>query len=391
MPVSTTPSPVFRGHLPALDGLRGIAILLVIFVHFAVFVPVGRLEHWFKHVSLLGLHGVDLFFVLSGFLITGILLDSKGMPHFLRNFYVRRSLRIFPLYYAVLCICFVAIPSIVASGQWVWYMLYASNLLFVTKHFILVSELGITWSLAIEEQFYLAWAVAVIFLRPETLLRICAFVVCGAFLLRVGMWLTGFSMNQIFGFTLCRADTLAWGAGLAVYVRSPRYRPKKIYRVAIVTALATAAVFVTLFFFRFFLELESPVWYTVGFSLVAAFFAQVLVLALHATWASRALVWWPLRFFGKYSYGIYLLHLPVRDFLLRGVFSGGQLERWFSFPMGKYLVFYAVATLAVIPPALVSWHLFEKQFLKLKSFFPSGARGRTANKFAELHGKAQGA
>ena len=367
-----TRPPTLGGYIPALDGLRGIGMLLVMYYHCALFSPVGNIETQFKTLLQLAIHSMDVFFVLSGFLITGILLDSKGKSHFLRNFYARRTLRIFPLYYAFLAIGVVVAPWIITSGDWPWYVLYASNVMMVLKG-LRPEFLAVTWSLAVEEQFYLVAAVTVRFLSRKRLLAVCAFAIVGALLVRVAMWLAGFTMIQIFIFTPCRVDMLAWGAGLAIYMRSSNYRPLETYKAALVTFFPTAAVFVILYIFWFRMNPESPAWFTAGYTLVGAICAQTVVLALHSPTFSRILSWRPLLFFGKYSYGIYLIHIPVRDLLLRVFFNNGRVEGWFSFPMERYLVFYALETLAVIPPALISWHLFEKQFLKLKSFFPSGS------------------
>src|SRR5262245_57382334 len=191
--------PGLDGHIPALDGLRGVAILLVMLHHFTVIQPAGAFEKWFERFAHLGMHGVDLFFVLSGFLITGILFDSKGEPHFLRNFYMRRSLRIFPLYYAVVVFSFLLVPIILAhvaglagklsrfqgaSEDWVWYVFYLSNFSIARVSAFRHGILDVTWSLAIEEQFYLVWALCVLFFNWRTLRGICLGAILGALAIR---------------------------------------------------------------------------------------------------------------------------------------------------------------------------------------------------------------
>jgi len=152
-------------HIPALDGLRGLAVVLVLLVHF-----VGNTQPWTAFDRLLvkasnyGLYGVDLFFVLSGYLITGILHDSKGSSHALRNFYMRRVLRIFPLYCGVLLLLFHALrlapsiypPALEESARhqgWLWS--YTANVFIALRGAWALPYVSHFWSLAIEEHFYL--------------------------------------------------------------------------------------------------------------------------------------------------------------------------------------------------------------------------------------------
>src|SRR4051812_39004746 len=101
-----------EGFIPALDGLRGIAILLVLFHHFTIYRPDRGLDKWLANIPAAGWIGVDVFFVLSGFLITGILLDARDRRHYFRNFYARRALRIFPLYYLVVFVGLILLPKL---------------------------------------------------------------------------------------------------------------------------------------------------------------------------------------------------------------------------------------------------------------------------------------
>ena len=157
-----------RGHIPALDGVRGLAVLMVMTFHFFQrddwrHIPIGRALTSISHI---GQTGVDLFFVLSGFLITGILLDAKGSPHYFRTFYVRRVLRIFPLQYVALAFFFFVLPLIanvpwVPFGDQLWGWLYAINL-HTTFSSTEARLPGHFWSLAVEEHFYFIWPAVVL-------------------------------------------------------------------------------------------------------------------------------------------------------------------------------------------------------------------------------------
>ena len=214
------------GHLPALDGVRGVAILLVI-AH-----QLSPLDHPTSFVGKIvsrgfgaGWMGVQLFFVLSGFLITGILLDTQSAPNQLRSFFARRVLRIFPLYYATLLVGFVVLPLLGRGGpalahnraHQVWLWTYLSNWVVMTdagskafSHF---------WSLAVEEQFYLLWPFVA---RPlAAVLSTSASGSQGRRCLRSGGWRAGMSSDAIYHFTITRMDALALGAAAAAAVRMP--------------------------------------------------------------------------------------------------------------------------------------------------------------------------
>ena len=232
-------------HIPALDGIRGLAILMVIWFHLFQMIP--ELSQISPRVlsltSRLGQNGVDLFFVLSGFLITGILLDTREKPRYFQNFFARRTLRIFPLYYLTLLLAMGATWAMstdhrgAASDWWMWT--YLSN---VPPTF---SDRSVAyphfWSLAVEEQFYLVWPILIWFCGMRYTKALCIACIVAAPVSRWWLVENGYS-----GFYLmpCRMDALACGGLLAVLLRTvpdPR-RLKKPFLLAAAAALLVGAV-----------------------------------------------------------------------------------------------------------------------------------------------------
>ena len=219
--------------MPVLDGIRGTAILAVLLFHFIA--PENRNGLANAAVSWVfsyGTLGVDLFFVLSGFLITGILYDSRTDAHYFRNFYMRRLLRIFPLYYGVLIIIFLALPLIPylrgteivelgAHQAWAW--LYAVNIYLAIHDGWVLSYIEHFWSLAVEEQFYLIWPLAVWLLaaRPRVFLAFSLLIAAASFVGRIAASLAGAGPVVIEVLTPFQLDAFAIGGFLAVYLRQP--------------------------------------------------------------------------------------------------------------------------------------------------------------------------
>jgi peptidoglycan/LPS O-acetylase OafA/YrhL len=367
-------------HAPALDGLRGIAILLVLFHHYFVLRPVTSLDESLAQGPYVGWAGVDLFFVLSGFLITGILIDARGSDRYFTSFYARRTLRIFPLYYLVAFLSLVVLPGfpfaydlLVGPGapreQWP-YWLYLTNFAVADRDRFIHGILDVTWSLAIEEQFYLVWAV-VVWLCPIRLLgALCAAVIVAVAGGRVWAVAAGATPIDVYVLTLYRADGLATGALIAWAVRHGWLTGAGGISLGLsaVTALGVVAVS--------WLDGESwwwgPAMQKMGYSLLAITGGAWIVAAIRLPETH----WWPrvlsaawLRSFGKYSYCLYLIHLPimrsVREFVL-----GPEQFVQFGWPWIGQLVFYGVTTAAAYAVAWTSWRVFEAPILRLKSRFP---------------------
>jgi peptidoglycan/LPS O-acetylase OafA/YrhL len=367
-------------HIPALDGLRGLAILAVMLSHITVMVPASPADRAYFQVVDSGWMGVDLFFVLSGFLITGILFDSRPNPHYFRNFYMRRVLRIFPLYYIYLTLMLVIAPHLhsaalaaqgTISGSSLWYWLYASNVRFAMHGFD-SQVLSITWSLAVEEHFYLVWPVVVLTFGRRTLLWICLGIAAAALGLRIACVISEVRAVIPYTFTACRMDSLAIGAAVALLARGP-VKLTRLRRPAVFAVPLGALLVVALFAAD-----RSTFWanrwiLSVGFTVISGVCAAALVLVLTGSGGSipvRFLNSAILRKFGKYSYCLYLVHAlvrsGVRDFLYKPArfltIAGSQIP--------GQLIFYVIVIGASLLIAILSWELVEKRILSLKRLFP---------------------
>jgi peptidoglycan/LPS O-acetylase OafA/YrhL len=344
-------------RLPQLDGLRGVAILLVILHNQSPKYPSLHLEHLFAN----GWMGVDLFFVLSGFLITGILVDTKLSEGYFKNFYARRCLRIWPLYYSLLCFMFVVVPFVHPaeaqtvfdkSSPWWAYPLFLQNFLVPTSTNA-TGPLAVTWSLAIEEQFYLVWPWVVRYCSSAQVRRIAIAVMCASPVLRL---LLSFNHVDLYPNVFCRLDGLMAGALLALLVRSDSFVPARCVRRAwSVFLVAVPLAFVT--------EALHARW--IVFSLTALASAALVYLSLYAEQGAlqRALTNRFMVYTGTISYGLYLLHkIPFN------MAKALQLDRYplLAAPM-LLVVCYGMA--------VVSWHLLEQPFLRLKRHFVSPAVG----------------
>jgi len=234
-----------RQKIPQLDAVRGIAILVVLAHNLR-----GFSSPPFSLVTNYGWMGVDLFFVLSGFLITGILLDLKSSENYFRNFYARRSLRIWPLYYSMLILMFVILPLVrpqdahevfQRSTPWWSYPFFLQNFL-VAAPSLAAGPLGVSWSLAVEELFYLVWPFVVRFVSRESLQWIAWAVLLASPMLRLQFiarhWI-------IYSNPFCRLDGMMAGALLAILVRKSGFAPGRLLKAAWVLFLIAVPLAIT--------------------------------------------------------------------------------------------------------------------------------------------------
>lgn len=366
-------SPYSR-HIPALDGLRAFAVVGVMGNHLFPGNPTGFVSKTIAWLFAFGVTGVDLFFVLSGFLITGILFDSLYDPRFFRKFYARRVLRIFPLYYGILALFLLLslLQRIPDRRELLSFALYLQNTSWIANPSWALTPprtlpLSHFWSLAVEEQFYLVWPFVVWLVRGRRpLLWICVAAALGCPVLRALRELHGASYQQIHSNTLCRADTLLAGGALALALRSPRFHDAILQAVRWLY-VALLPVLVMMFGVGPKAGLPQTAASALYPTFLLCFYAAVLASALQPGWFAHLSSQPLLRWIGKYSYGLYIYHLvlfhwidePMKSLLSRHIASKGAVV---------FAVGITVAVLSVLV-AYLSYELVERRFLRLKRFF----------------------
>lgn len=340
-------------YIPELQGLRGIAVLLVFFYHCH-----PRLKDtWASGASAWGWTGVNLFFVLSGFLITSILLETRSGPHYFRNFYARRALRIWPVYGLAIAACYLlawffnrqdAVP--VKTAPWLAYIFLVQNLI----HRAIPGDIGPTWSLAIEEQYYFAWAPAVRLLtRPWALAAVLFAALAASPAMRAAnfAWLTPVD-------TLTHLDGIAMGSLLALGLHTLALSR----RAWLLTGLAGTAsgLCAAATIARGTIFLDSAL--AVGFG--GAVLAAAASSGAHNP-LSAALRRGPLEFYGRISYSLYMIHIMV--FIYCGSFDL-RMDRYGV--AGDWAV-VALRLAAATAAATALWYGFEAPILRLKRYFRS--------------------
>ena len=325
---------------------------------------------WLSMFTHIGWLGVQLFFALSGLLITASLLDSQESAHYFRNFYAKRALRILPLYYSVLFGLLIVLPRIAtppppfSSDQQASLWLFMANWTDAVPY-----GFGHFWSLAVEEQFYLFWPLVVWRLAPGRLLMVCLWIALGALLLRSVLVTQGVGWSELYGNTACRMDALALGGAGACALRIPELR-RRLVRMR----HATSALLLGLFLLGIPLThlYDRTRWpcETFGYTLLAccaAGFVTLVALAANSRSSAAALLAWrPLRSCGRYSYAMYVFH---------GLLNKLIGEPWLTARFGEtpaVEVAFAYGVLVLLISYLlgyVSYRLLEEPFLRLKRFF----------------------
>src|SRR5688572_16429331 len=374
---------------PVLDGVRGVAISAVLWHHFVIysgFAPSVLFDHLLWESGSLGWAGVDLFFVLSGFLITGILYDSRSSGRYYVNFFGRRALRILPLYYVVLAITFLIVPAFLdresadrLTRDQAWFWSYLVNFKMATEVGAEPIHLGHFWSLAIEEQFYLIWPCVVRMLSRQRLLLLCILCFFAAILLRViiTLWISPLAADVLMP---TRMDALAAGAALALVARGAGGL-QSLGRWPGVTLAFSLGVGVLLLAVHGVRNID-PLIRILEHSLLAATFAALIAMALLSARGSvlrLVLGSVPLVMLGKYSYALYVFHHPIvlvmQDFgvqvhLVPSVFG----SQW-----PGLAVFSALAAALSFVCALLSWRFIEAPTLRLKRYLNRSEGERPRN------------
>ena len=367
--------------------MRGVAILSVFFYH-AFYWSYGGLQferpaRLFIQAFRFGWLGVNLFFVLSGFLITGILLDSRSSPQYFQRFYIRRALRILPIFYLVLFLL-ALMPDQSHSFLWMSFF-YLSN---IAPLFGIPMSYPILWSLAVEEHFYFLWPLIVRKISSRGVLWVASGIAVAAPLLRA----LHFSPAMPEGFTYLSwlvADGLAMGAILAVYVRGPQCT-RKDFALVSAAALGLAVLMIAVGVPFGILSRVRLLGASLLLTAAHLFFAGLLGMTLlvgTSRW-SKVVNRPVLQFFGEISYGLYLIHLLVSfwyDSVIKAYFPDLQPSNGhFHLVLMRFAVSGGVAT----GLAFLSRRFFEERFLRMKDRFagPSSVDGLSARWQLILHG-----
>jgi peptidoglycan/LPS O-acetylase OafA/YrhL len=343
-------------YIPCLDGIRAMAAVMVMVFHF-----VGHHGEPARLVqaSVIGQTGVDLFFVLSGFLITRILLLSRESPHFFSAFYARRALRIFPLYYAFLAVYFFVLPmlykeSIPPYSTQVWSWFYLQN---IPATFVSLKSSGPShfWSLAVEEHFYFVWPLMVFLLSRRQFKCLLIATLLVPPLLRLAFISHGVG---VFYFTLTRMDSIGYGAVLAVLFTEEAFRKR-----GVILLLRFLLVGLPLVLLPAFARLSGSqnIWLEViKLSLIPAFYFSLIgfcIMDPASKWLSRIFSTPLLRWLGRISYGLYVFHPTCADLV----------QRWLK--PSSALVNLAACFGLTILIAYLSFRYFESPLTKLKERF----------------------
>jgi peptidoglycan/LPS O-acetylase OafA/YrhL len=345
-------------HVPSLDGVRAVAALMVMFFHFFQnYHPVNYFSSIIKTVSGFGQTGVSLFFVLSGFLITRILIKDKQSKNYFLNFYLRRSLRIFPLYYYYLLLVFFIVPFINHTdvpefSKQIYHWVYLQDFAITFKwdysgplHF---------WSLAVEEHFYLFFPLLVYYLKENQLIYAVIIILMSSIVVRFILNAHNF---EVFYFTFSRLDELSLGAVLAILELRNKLTSKSSFQYIYLFALVALPTFIL---WGIYSKEANSLMQVMKYSLISVtYFCAIafIVSAPETNFVKQALTVKPLIYIGKISYGLYVYHgLCFHNF--KHIYHGNN----------DWIIFFGSFSLAIIV-STISFYLFESHFLKFKNYF----------------------
>jgi peptidoglycan/LPS O-acetylase OafA/YrhL len=364
-------------RIPELDGLRGLAILLVIVCHYVASAEYGTTNFWLGHflrALSVGWSGVDLFFVLSGFLIGGILIDSSSSPAYFRTFYLRRVYRILPIYYGWIFLYAV----IVAVGVYVLpagelpvakkdlavvptYLLFLQNMIYSPSPFEW-RWFVVTWSLAVEEQFYIFAPPLIRFLSPKRLVYVLGAVICIAPILRYLAFRYLRDLYYLPQYAMpCRADALALGILAAVAWRWPAFRAHLENNPGLLQRTVSYMLVLLAMLMLWLARPNGIVTFSIGYTALAVFYTSLMLLAIsqrQGVIARMMRARW-LRYLGGISYCVYLIHLTMNEWAHRILL--GRAPRISDL---KGISVTLLAGLLTWFIASLSWKYFEKPLIE---------------------------
>ncbi|MEY2937447.1 MAG: hypothetical protein RL062_36, partial [Bacteroidota bacterium] len=342
-------------YIQPLDGVRAIAALMVLIFHcFQITTYHSSLGLFLQKIGFLGQTGVSLFFVLSGFLITRILIQQKDEPHFIFNFFIRRALRIFPLYFFYLCLMYFILPTVFEkpspdfSQQWYyWFYLQDFAITFRwpaigPKHF---------WSLAIEEHFYLIWPFIILFNKTKGVVITISILIIASAITRMLLVSNGF---ETYFFTFARLDEISLGCLLAVLESKGILLKWKSNHIAALLLVITCIAGILWFQFS---SLANPIIQVVKYQFISATYFLAVAWVLTANKQSMITRFLSSRFLiftGSISYGIY-------------VYQAIAIEIARAFSIQNNVLFFLCVAITCYSIATVSYFFFEKPILNLKS------------------------
>jgi len=375
-----------------LDGIRGLAIALVLFEHFVgrSITGTGWLANDLQMSRMFGTSGVDLFFVLSGFLIGGILMDNRKAENYFKSFYVRRCCRILPAYFLTLAACLVFRLLLTAHSSQAWfeelflhgsmpfwaYLTFTQNIVKAATFHVNANWLIVTWSLVLEEQFYLVLPLALWLFRPSSVVKVALVLTCLNPIIQLFLCIANPLAYQAVGGTLpVRGDALLIGVICAYALRQNRLRSwltqnhrslNAVWVVLLLGMFGMTPIYVPAAY-----EYERILFFDLWLGL---FYGGLLLVAVTNKngMISTAMRWPLLRRLGAISYGVYLFHMPINS-LLHGLLLGKDTA--YSDPWDALVTIIALVVTLLFSTA--SWHFFEKPIIALGHSFLYGRHKRS--------------
>lgn len=357
-----------KSHIPALDGIRGAALVVVVSYHYFL-LPYAA---WFS---------MESFFVLSGFLITGILLDTRESKGYFKNYLARRMLRILPLYYGLLIVAFFIVPLFVNKESLAPFSLYYNNKgyfwAYIQNWLLLHNEAGLKgtsrimlhlWSLAIEEQFYIFWPLLVLIFRRKVFTKVIIGIILFSITLKCYFYFSGYPWQENYFNTFCRMDALSLGGLIAVGVRD-QSSLRFLNKIAPFIFKLLGTILVVLLFIYRPRMLGEQFLEPIGTTLFAILFGGMILYCLSdhkRNFVKRFLELKLFTFLGKYSYSIYIFHAPVLALMRPGLtsFLHEYMRSGYAYVLSNIICL--AFTMLV---GLFTWVAIEKPALKLKKFF----------------------